>query len=253
MTGTIKSFLFDKGYGFIDGDNGKSYFFHVSFCEANLSHKLIEGVCVSFSERATPRGYSAENVVLMNIEQIIYYEIPKNVYFSKNDNVQGWETIEATNWYVRAEARNSPDEAKNIMLARAERLGANAIVNARYFKTTGSEGNYQFSIHHYEGRLATIAKKTQNGRFKKEELIGLEEKVILCKERFREQNRNQKSVSDRKKRRTAFILFLLASSATIISYFLESKLGFGISAILFIMGVYTYLHDDVENQGEWLF
>lgn len=64
MTGTIYRLLPNKGYGFIRGADGVSYFFHVStMVEKRVFDQLREGVGVDFdpslSDKNEPR---AENV-----------------------------------------------------------------------------------------------------------------------------------------------------------------------------------------------
>lgn len=58
--GTIKK-LTDKGFGFIQGDNG-DIFFHSSAVEGAGFDSLYEGQAVQFNEGMGPKGKCAENV-----------------------------------------------------------------------------------------------------------------------------------------------------------------------------------------------
>ena len=59
--GTIKKLISNKGFGFIEGDNGE-LFFHRSALENSSFEELREGQSVEFNEGQGPKGPRAENV-----------------------------------------------------------------------------------------------------------------------------------------------------------------------------------------------
>jgi len=59
--GTIKKLLTDKGYGFIDGEQG-DLFFHHSAVEGATIEELRVGQSVTYEEGSGPKGPRAENV-----------------------------------------------------------------------------------------------------------------------------------------------------------------------------------------------
>ena len=59
--GTIKR-LTDKGYGFIELENGKDIFFHLSNLDGVRFEELYEGQAVTFTEGQGKKGPQAENV-----------------------------------------------------------------------------------------------------------------------------------------------------------------------------------------------
>jgi CspA family cold shock protein len=59
--GTIKKLLTDKGYGFIDGEQG-DLFFHHSAVEGGTIEELRVGQSVTYEEGSGPKGPRAENV-----------------------------------------------------------------------------------------------------------------------------------------------------------------------------------------------
>jgi CspA family cold shock protein len=63
MNGTIKT-LTGKGFGFIEGADGKEYFFHQSACVGMRFDSLREGQAVTFDVGQGPKGPRAENVKL---------------------------------------------------------------------------------------------------------------------------------------------------------------------------------------------
>jgi len=186
MTGIVKTYLQEKQYGFIKGDDGKDYFFHTK----NIQHRsdvdrIGEGVALSFEQKATPKGYSAVKVALLDPDTAIKYAVPQEVFFSKSSAVKGWETLEAAGWDVCGSTRESPDAAKRMMLRHAGLLGANAVVDAEYFKTTGSEpgtgkGTHYYTIHNFRGRLANIGRRSLSG-VTKDELLGIDSRAEQMK------------------------------------------------------------------------
>jgi CspA family cold shock protein len=60
--GTIKKLVADRGFGFINGENG-DIFFHVSALQGGIAiEELNEGQSVSYDEGNGPKGPRAENV-----------------------------------------------------------------------------------------------------------------------------------------------------------------------------------------------
>lgn len=64
MTGKVKWFNTEKGYGFITSDEGKDIFVHYSAIQADGFRSLEEGQKVSFEIVESDRGQQAANVVV---------------------------------------------------------------------------------------------------------------------------------------------------------------------------------------------
>lgn len=64
MTGKVKWFNAEKGYGFITSDEGKDIFVHYSAIQADDFRSLEEGQKVSFEIVESDRGQQAANVVV---------------------------------------------------------------------------------------------------------------------------------------------------------------------------------------------
>lgn len=60
--GTVKWFSDQKGYGFIEQEDGRDIFVHYSSITMSGFKKLIEGDRVSFDIEETDRGPVAKNV-----------------------------------------------------------------------------------------------------------------------------------------------------------------------------------------------
>lgn len=192
MQGSVISFLPEKGYGFIKGDDGKEYFFHRDeFLDHSIINQLCDGSRVSFDAVPTSKGYKAKCCKLISEEFSHKFLLPNNVFVSKNEAIPGWQVIEVGDWVVTGSSRESPEGANEDAKYKAILLGGNALLNTKYFKTTGEEqgtgnGVYRFTIHNTQGRIATIAKPSIEGTRSHEEIIGLNQRAESYNEEVRE-------------------------------------------------------------------
>lgn len=62
MTGTVKWFNSDKGFGFITGEDGVEVFAHYSQIQGNGFKSLEEGQSVSYDVAQGAKGPQAENI-----------------------------------------------------------------------------------------------------------------------------------------------------------------------------------------------
>jgi CspA family cold shock protein len=63
MTGTISKVISDKGFGFIQGEDGQEYFMHRSGVQnGSVFEQLREGQPVVFDAGRGDKGLRAENV-----------------------------------------------------------------------------------------------------------------------------------------------------------------------------------------------
>lgn len=65
MTGTVKWFNADKGFGFITTDAGNDVFAHYSQIQRDGFKTLEEGQSVSFDVVEGAKGPQAENIVVL--------------------------------------------------------------------------------------------------------------------------------------------------------------------------------------------
>jgi len=65
MTGTVKWFNSEKGFGFITGEDGKDVFAHFSQIKSEGYKSLEEGQKVSFDIAQGQKGPQAENITAM--------------------------------------------------------------------------------------------------------------------------------------------------------------------------------------------
>ncbi|MFT9495620.1 cold-shock protein [Anaerosolibacter sp.] len=65
MSGTVKWFNADKGFGFITGEDGKDVFAHFSQINSGGFKTLEEGQKVSYDVVQGPKGPQAENITVL--------------------------------------------------------------------------------------------------------------------------------------------------------------------------------------------
>lgn len=78
------------------------------------------------------------------------------------------------------------------MIDGAKYVGANSLINLEYYKTTGSEagtgrGTYHYTIHNFQGRVVTLAKRNSKGNYRADELSGLNQRAEALKKELVEQ------------------------------------------------------------------
>ena len=64
VTGKVKWFNAEKGFGFITSEEGKDIFVHFSAIQADGYKSLEEGQTVDYDVTETDRGPQAQNVVV---------------------------------------------------------------------------------------------------------------------------------------------------------------------------------------------
>ena len=71
MTGKVKWFNAEKGYGFIEYTDKEDIFVHYSAINQEGYKSLSEGDCVEFTLLETSKGYQAINVSVVKNEIIV--------------------------------------------------------------------------------------------------------------------------------------------------------------------------------------
>lgn len=198
MEGVIKTFVPEKKFGFIKGNDGKDYFFHQdSFKEQRDKKHICDDAFVDFDPVPTPKGYRAENCSLRDSSAVLTYVVPDEFLTSKTDRIKGWDIIEMGNWTVHGTSRDSPDAARKDLIESAMRVRANALICVEYYKTTGSEagtgrGFHHYTIHNFRARIVTAAKKSPKSDLHIDELLGLNHRAETEKRRLAEMTNQSK-------------------------------------------------------------
>ncbi len=247
MRGTIKSYLPEKKYGFITGDDKKDYFFHSSSLkDSNDMDNLCSGLYLSFDQKATPKGYTAIDITIVKEQNARKYAVPETIYTSKFNYIKGWETIEFSEWEVHGSSRDSPDDAKESMINGAKAVGANCVLNMEYYKTTGSEsgtgsGIYYYTIHNFYGIAANIAKLSTDGEYKKEDFNSINE--------IAKQLKQELSAKTESSGITRIILWIVNILLIYVCFNSKESSGFVVAIILGILGLMFIRANDYDS---WL-
>ena len=195
----------DKGYGFIEGDDRNDYFFRKeSFTDATQIDKIGDGAFVTFDERATPKGYRADRLSLVSPAHVATFVLPDEVVISKTDRLPGWELLEIGDWVVHGASRDSPDQAKRELQRNARRVGANALLGVEYYKSTGAQGNYRFTVHNFRGRVAAVGRRSAHGTHTHADLTGLNQRA---RKAYQQLEQKIRSIHQRKST-TGSVLFI---------------------------------------------
>ena len=177
-SGCVISYIEEKQYGFIDGDDNRKYFFHKN----DILDKTVvirDGMQLEFDPIATAKGYAAKEIKVLASQKtrstIDTYVTPEEVYISKTNSVKGWEVVETSDWKVIGTSKDL-DTAKSDVLYYAEKIGGNALLNYRYTTSKESEGTsgggtYHYTMHSFSGDVVTIAQKSSRGEIKKEDFF----------------------------------------------------------------------------------
>ena len=124
MRGRVTSFLTEKGYGFIRGDDGRDYFVHLDDVAGHVP--LVDSQVVMFETTTTAKGYRARSVRPGPAPHPVYLDpdrffMIREITIPKHVIVQ---TVAPNCWYES----NDPNQAREGLKRQAQNWGANAIV-----------------------------------------------------------------------------------------------------------------------------
>lgn len=157
ISGVVRSFMPEKGFGFIQGEDGRDYFVHVKSVEGG---QLVDGQAVEFEGQPSPKGYRAQKVVpgALPPPPGLAYESPRRFIWTQDSAARGFDTIFilGSGW---AES-NNPNEARALLEKASTDLGGNAVLNVHLEKYSQQQGcsNYYITMHRFTGHYANVQK-----------------------------------------------------------------------------------------------
>lgn len=242
MTGSIKNYLHQKKFGFILGDDNNDYFFHENgLISSNQVSQIVDGALVEFDPSVSPRGYKANKVSIKSMNTVAKFIVPDSIITSKTDTVNGWEILQECEWVITASDKGDPDNVRSTLKKLARSIGANGLTYMNYQKSTGSEGNYQFTVHNITGRPVVLGKRNLSGEYGINDFPDINATCTAYKKKCNEEYASAKA-----------------------SYVKSLKIGLGFTAILtvflkevgFGIGLFIILIMALNNrpilEGEWL-
>lgn len=153
MHGWVRTFIADRGFGSITGDDGQEYFFHLDDVTGRGTPST--GQAVSFTPGRTAKGLRARSVAVSGHApqgRQVYLD-PDHFIMTRAPEVRGFVIVQVLSPDAWGES-NDPNEARDILRQEAERLGANAVVGLTLYKYTKNEtcSNYRYTMHRFSGR-----------------------------------------------------------------------------------------------------
>ncbi|MGX9463599.1 cold-shock protein [Shewanella sp. A14] len=181
MKGLVVSYLSSKKYGFINGDDGESYFLHFSsLLDKSSENKLVKGVIVEFDPTPTPKGLAAKSVSI----QEVYLEKKKVNFFMTKQKTPKHLTVEASH-LISTRFFKDPNVGREHIKQLAIEAGGNAVLGLDFEKKTFSSGNYKYTMHAFTGHLALVTENVPCSS-QQIELESHREFVSLCENMHRQ-------------------------------------------------------------------
>ena len=164
MEGQVRSFVAEKGFGFIDGADRQPYFFHASKLPRGIDSSTVrEGMLVSFDPTPGRKGLEAHAIKVEAVHGIELIE-PSEFVISKGSTPSRGRVFYALDCVLASQQARSPDEARRDVIYKAQQLGANALLNFHHDTGTGSAGNYCYTTHRFMGIPAIVAEEKASTR-----------------------------------------------------------------------------------------
>ncbi|MCH7424247.1 cold shock domain-containing protein [Shewanella sp. MM_2022_3] len=155
MKGKVVSYLATKKYGFIQGDDGESYFLHFSeLLNRKDEDKLVKGSIVNFDPTPTPKGLAAKAI---SLPEVFIKERLVNFFTTRDSRPQNGTVI--ASFPIATRFFKDPSEGRRHLEQLAKHCGFNAVLNVNFEKDTFSKGNYRYTVHAFKGELALVTEK----------------------------------------------------------------------------------------------
>jgi cold shock CspA family protein len=179
MVGLVTNYNSEKRYGFLKGDDGQSYFFHVTDVMGDL--QIAVNSAASFEPSISPKGLRARHVVIRETSALgpqvgsspqasrprtVYCE-PDHFIMTRGPGVQGYEIERIIAEDCWGEAFD-PNQAKAKLEEYAVSLGANAIVSmylekysapVYHWALAAIAGDYHRTMHRFHGTAVVLKKR----------------------------------------------------------------------------------------------
>ncbi len=153
IAGVVISFVPIKGYGFIKGEDGEQYFFHLDDVEGRVP--LVTGQHVTFMPTPSAKGSKAKRLVPGPGPTVIYVE-PYDFVWSKAGSPKGMKRVLITGkgWSESSDL----NKARQLLIETARLWGANAVLHVTQSRYTEEEGgsNYKYTVHRFDAELAVV-------------------------------------------------------------------------------------------------
>lgn len=167
--GIVKSFVEEKGYGFIQTEQ-KSIFFHLNDVHFDDMDKIEIGQAVKFDEIPTPKGNKAVDISIAKINDLKFvYPDKPIISFGKHKLPDGYVVLDESDYEIFVNLRD-PNKLERYIQHDLAILGANAAINIEVDRYTAEEdsdsghGTHYYTVHRFVGKLARVGKICSKGQ-----------------------------------------------------------------------------------------
>ncbi len=242
MTGSIKHYLHQKKFGFILGDDNKDYFFHENaLIHPSQVSQIVDGALVEFDPTVSPKGYKATKVSIKSMAAVAKFIVPDAIVTSKTDTVNGWEILQECEWVITASDQGDPENVRSTVKNLARSIGANGLTYMTYRKSTGSQGNYQFTVHNITGRPVVLGRRNLSGKYGINDFPDINAACATYKKKCNEEYASAKSSYVKR--------LMIGIGITAILTVCLKAVGLGIGLIIMLI---IALVNRPVREGEWL-
>ncbi|MGY2263363.1 cold-shock protein [Pseudomonas sp. SDO55104_S430] len=157
--GIVCSFIPERGFGFILGDDGRNYFVH----RENVNGaELVDGQQVDFMGMPTAKGYKAVNVVPGDLPKSgAAFESPRHFIWTEDNEPNGFRVkyMLGSGW----SESGTIQEAKAALVRMCKERRGNAVLNVRLEKSIHRHGfsNYHYTRHRFKGDFVNVQRTIQ--------------------------------------------------------------------------------------------
>lgn len=177
MEGLIHNLRAEKRFGFIQAEDGDSYFFHFSALDNKRDEEhLSNGLRVQFTPALAKKGPRGEDIKLLEKSRIAYDPLSEPFRTFKDKAPGHFDTHDIASWEIQAEHRYL-NHAKALLQARAAQLGANAMLYYRVEKCGVRRGKRP------EGHVLSgvPAKVSEQGLRLKQQKLTIDQRAVRLK------------------------------------------------------------------------
>ncbi|MBE6423071.1 cold-shock protein [Succinivibrio dextrinosolvens] len=211
--GIVKSYVEDKGYGFIRKEKD-SVFFHKNDLKGLTPQDIHIGTVLSFEEIPTAKGNKAVNIELADAGEF-RYEVPSEYFFFNLHNriPDSLVVMDRSDFKISFTIRDPSRKLSEFTRYLRYAEGANAIFDIEHSTSTRSEmsnsgniGAHKYTVHHFSGRIGRVGRINTKGT-PLSELPDVNNNLYI---------RYSEELNRKKKNQTALGIFLVAVAAVMI-------------------------------------
>lgn len=152
MKGKVISYIPAKKFGFIQGEDGESYFLHItSLLDKDNESKLVKDVEVEFIATETPKGLAAKEVHVPEV----FFKKQLVKFFTAKSNQPKYGQVAARHSFTTQFFADANQGRRHIKQLAAD-SGANAVLNTSSEKMLVKTSDGEQEMHSFSGDFALV-------------------------------------------------------------------------------------------------